>query len=60
MRRRIANIALIFKLILQDYYTDTHFKVMAVKEIEENSVVIEDDFLAEADPEDVFETEASR
>ena len=33
---------------------------MAVKEVEENSVVIEDDFFAEAEPEDFFETEASR
>ena len=51
------------------YYADTHFRVMAVNEVEENSVVIDDDFFAEADPEDffadaepeeVFETEASR
>ena len=31
---------------------------MAVKEDEENNAVIEDDFFAE--PEEVFETEASR
>ena len=40
------------------YNTDTHFRVMAVKEVEENSVVIEDDLFAE--PEEVFDTEASR
>ena len=33
---------------------------MAVKEVEENSVVIDDDFFAEAELEEVFETEASR
>ena len=42
------------------YYTDTHFRVMAVNEVEENNVVIEDDFFAEVEPEEVFETEASR
>ena len=42
------------------YYTGTHFRVMAVNEVEENNVVIEDDFFDESEPEDVFETEASR
>ena len=42
-----------------EHYIDTHFRVMAVKEVEENSVVIEDDFLAEAESA-AFETEVSR
>ena len=59
MRQRITSKALIIQYFIT-YYTDTHFRVMAVNEVEENSVVIEDDFFAEAEPEEVFETEASR